>query len=194
MVAATFDDFVKQRTTQARQWAEELNCEETLATWRRELEALYDSMQGYLKSYVDSGEIKIERCPVQVTEECLGTYDSEALAISIGNDEVVAQPVGTLLIGSSGRVDMSGPRKTLRIVLLEKDGLASRINISGSDWPVETSIRSPLRGEVDRRGWYFVTQPPAATATPLGEDSFRDAIMDVSGEPPASPISSPRRA
>ena len=180
MVAATFDDFVKQRTARARQRAEEFNREETLATWRRELEVLYDSMEGYLKSYVDSGEIEIERRPVQITEDYLGTYEAEALALSIGNDEVVAQPVGTLLIGSSGRVDLSGPRKTLRIVLLEKGGPALRIRISGSDGLVEPSTRSPLHGEVDRRGWYFVTTPPAATATALDKDSFRDAIMDVS--------------
>ncbi|MDE0002758.1 MAG: hypothetical protein OXQ29_08690 [Rhodospirillaceae bacterium] len=180
MVAATFDDFVKQRTARARQRAEEFNREETLAAWRRELEVLYDAMEGYLKSYVDSGEIEIERRPVQITEEYLGTYEAEVLALSIGNDEVVAQPVGTLLIGSSGRVDLSGPRKTLRIVLLEKRGPTLRINISGSDGPTDTSTRSLYRGEVDHRGWYFVTKPPAATATALDKDSFRDAIMDVS--------------
>ena len=192
MVAVTFDDFVKQRTARARQRAEEFNREETLATWRRELDVLYTAMEGYLNSYIDSGEIEIERRPVQISEEYLGTYEADALALSIGNDEVVANPVGTLLIGSSGRVDLSGPRKTLRVVLLEKDGPASRINISGSDGPVETSTRSPLRGEVDRRGWYFVTQPPAAIATALGKDSFRDAIMYVSGELPATPTCSPR--
>ena len=91
-----------------------------------------------------SREIEIERRPVQVTEEYLGTYEAEALALSIGNEEVVAQPVGTLLIGSSGRVDLSGPRKTLRIMLIEKGGPTLRINISGSDGPIETSTRQCL--------------------------------------------------
>ena len=54
LAAATFDDFVKQRTARARQRAEKFNCEETLATWRRELEVLYDAMEGFLKSYIDS--------------------------------------------------------------------------------------------------------------------------------------------
>ena len=180
MVAATFDDFVKQRTARAKKQAETFNREETLAAWRRELEVLYTAMEGYLKSYVDSGEIEMERRPVRVNEEYLGTYETEALALSIGNDEVVAQPVGRMLIGSRGRVDLSGPRKTLRIVLLEKGGPVLTINISGSDRPSDRSTHSLYRGEVDHRGWYFVTKPPAATATALDEDSFRDAIMDVS--------------
>ena len=181
LAAETFDDFVKQRTARARQSAEAVNWEETLTVWLRELDALYRAMEGYLKSYTDSGQIKIERRPVQLSEDYLGTYDTEALVLSIGDDEVIVQPIGTLLIGSSGRVDLLGPRKTLRIVLLEKGGPAMKITISGADGPIETSTRSPWRGEIDQRGWYFVTQPPAATATALDEDSFRDAIMDVSG-------------
>ena len=181
MAAHNFDDFVKQRTARARQSSEAVDWEETLAAWLRELSALYSAMEGYLKSYTDSGQIKIGRRPVQLSEDYLGTYDAEALVLSIGDDEVIAQPIGTLLIGSRGRVDLSGPRKTLRIVLLDKGGPAMKITISGTDGPIETSTRSLWRGEIDQPGWYFVTQPPAATATALDEDSFRDAIMDVSG-------------
>ena len=180
-MAETFDDFVKQRVDRARQSAEASNRRETLADWLRELDGLYSAMEGYLQSYTESGQIRIERRPVQLTEEYLGTYDAEALAMSIGSDEVIAQPVGTVLIGSSGRVDLSGPRKTLRIVLLEKGGPAMKITISGTAGPTETSSQPLVRGEVDRRGWYFATQPPAATVTVFDEDSFRDAIMDVSG-------------
>ena len=154
---------------------------EKLAVWLRELDALYSAMEGYLKSYTESGQIKAERRTVQLTEDYLGTYDAESLVLCIGDDEVVAKPIGTLLVGSRGRVDLSGPRKTLRIVLLEKGGPAIRIRISGTDDPVETTSRSPWRGEVDHNGWYFVTLPPAATATALDGDSFRDAIMDVAG-------------
>lgn len=180
MVASTFDEFVKQRTTRARQCAEALNSGETLDAWLRELDALYSAMQEYLKSYIDSGEITIERRPVQLTEDYLGTYDADALFLCIGDDEVIAKPVGTLLIGSRGRVDLSGPRKTLRMVLLDNDSPAIKIDISGTGGPIEATARSLWRGAVDRTGWYFVTQPPAATATALDEDSFRDAIMDVS--------------
>ena len=181
MVAGTFDDFVRQRANQARQTAEVLNRDETLADWRRELDTLYSAMEGYLQSYTESGQITIERRSVELTEEYLGTYDAEALAMSIGNDEIIAQPVGTRLIGSRGRVDLTGPRKTLRIVLLEKGGPAAKITISGEDGPIERSSHSLIRGEVDHRGWYFATRPPAATVTAFDEDSFRDAIMDVSG-------------
>lgn len=176
----TFDDFVQTRTARAKRSAEAFNRTEKLDTWLRELDALYNAMEGYLRSYLDSGQITVERRPVQLREELLGTYDAEELAVSIGNDEVVARPIGTLLIGSSGRVDLSGPQRTRRIVLLEKGGPVVKITVAGAGATNDTSTQSPMRGDIDHRGWYLVTQPPAATATALDEDSFRDAIMDVS--------------
>ena len=181
MVAETFDEFVKRRTDRDRQSAEVSNSKETLSKWRRELDTLYSDMEEYLQSYTESGQIKIERRPVQLTEEYLGTYDAEALAMSIGGDEVIAQPVGAMLIGSSGRVDLTGPLETLRIMLLEKGGPAMKITISGDGGPKETSSQPLVRGEVDHRGWYFVTRPPAATVTAFDEDTFQRAIMVVSG-------------
>ena len=174
MQVDTFQEFVEQR----RQSAEDLNCEERLASWRRELDSLYAAMEGYLKGYTG---IRTERRPVQLTEQYLGSYEVPALAILIGREEVIAEPVGTLLIGSSGRVDLSGPRRILRIVLLEKSGPVEKVTISGTDIQEETVTRSPLRREIDHRGWYLMTPPPAATATPLNADSFREAVMDVVG-------------
>ena len=181
MSTDAFDDFVKRRTAQANETAEEADWEKTRATWLRELGRLYDCMEAYLESYTDSGQIRIERRPVRLTEDYLGTYDAEKLTLFIGNDKVVAEPIGALLIGSRGRVDLSGARNTLRIVLLDKDGPAMKITILAGDAPIETSGSSLVRGDVDHAGWYFATRPPGATVTAFSEDSFRDAIMEVSG-------------
>ena len=43
-------------------------------------------MEAYLKTYTDSGLIRIERHRVQLTEDYLGTYDAEKLTLFIGND------------------------------------------------------------------------------------------------------------
>ena len=181
MATDTFDDFVKQRTAQANETLEEVDWEQTRATWLRELDRLYGCMEAYLKNYTDSGRIRIERHAVQLTEDYLGTYDAEKLTFFIGSDKVVAEPIGALLIGSRGRVDLSGNCKTLRIVLLDKGGPSMKITISAGDAPTETSSRSLVRGDVDQAGWYISTRPPGATVTAFNEDSFRDAIMEVSG-------------
>ena len=56
-----------------------------------------------------------------------------------------------------------------------------RISIAGGGEEVEQTSRSMVHGRVDHAGWYIATKPPDATVIAFTEDSFRDAIMEVSG-------------
>ncbi len=177
MAEQEFSEFVKRKTEQVQDdidWAKEK------ADWLRELDALYARMEEHLRPYTQAGEIRIERTPVQLTEDHLGTYEADKLTFKIGRDRIVAKPIGTLLIGARGRVDLSGPRKTVKIVLLAKGGpvLTTTIEHGGI---TETSSRSMTRGEVDKPGWYIESPPPESVVFEFGEDSFRDAIMEISG-------------
>ena len=171
-----FKKFVEQRVESAAA----LNREEKLAAWKGELDKLYADMEGYLKPYIGSG-IRIERRPVETTEDELGSYTVDALVIFIGNAEVIVEPLGTLVIGARGGVDLSGFHGRRRIVLLEKGGPVQTITIRGANGLEEESTRSPLRNDISHRGWYLVTSPPNLTATPLDADSFQRAIMYVAG-------------
>ena len=181
MQAETFDEFVKRQTARENAAAgKTVDWKNRRANWLGDLSGLYSSMEKYLRPYTESGAIRIERSRTQLTEEYLGTYEVDKLTFTIGQDKVVAKPIGTLLIGSRGRVDLSGVRKTLRIVYLEEGGPAMRIAIAGGGEEVEQASRSMVRGRVDHSGWYIATKPPDATVIAFTEDSFRDAIMEVS--------------
>ena len=181
MAEQDFSEFVRRKTARDQsESGEDIDWARRRADWLQELEELYARMEGHLEPYTQAGEIQIERTPIQLREDYLGTYDADKLTFRIGREKVVAKPIGTLLIGASGRVDLSGPRKTLRIVLLAKGGpvLTTTIEHGGI---TEKSSRSMMRGEVDEPGWYIETPPPESVVVRFGEDSFRDAIMEVSG-------------
>ena len=91
------------------------------------------SMERHLTPFTQAGEIEIERTPLTLREDHLGSYDADKLTFKIGRDKIVAKPIGTLLVGARGRVDLSGPRKTLKIVLLDKGGpgLTAKIKVGG---------------------------------------------------------------
>ena len=179
MAEKEFSEFVRRKTERAK--AEEaIDWGKRRAQWLRELEDLYARMEGHLKPYMQAGEIQIERTPIQLREDHLGTYDAEKLTFRIGREKIVAKPIGTLLIGASGRVDLSGSRRTLKIVLLAKGGpvLTTKVEAGGV---TEESSHSMVRGEVAEAGWYIETSPPESVVVAFGQDSFRDAIMEVSG-------------
>ena len=181
MAEQEFSEFVRRKTARNQAEAGEvIDWAKRRDDWLQELEELYARMEGHLEPYTQAGEIRIERTPIQLREDYLGTYDADKLTFRIGREKVVAKPIGTLLLGASGRVDLSGPRKTLKIVLLAKGGpvLTTKTEIGGV---TEESSRSMVRGDVEEAGWYIETPPPESVVVAFGEDSFRDAIMEVSG-------------
>ena len=180
-MAHVFDEFVKERVARAEEFISGLNREERIAKWLHELGNLYNDMRRYLKSYTDSGQIRIESRKTEITEEHLGTYDTESLTLIIGADKVEAIPIGTLLIGSRGRVDLCGERGTRRIVLLDVDTKSENDTMPKPRRRSESSSISLVSGQVDQSGWYIATQPPNVVVKRLDEDSFQEAIMDVSG-------------
>ncbi len=181
MAEHEFSEFVRRKRARVQsESGEAIDWAKRTAEWLRELDELYVSMERHLRPYTQAHEIQIERTPIQLSEDHLGTYNADKLTFKIGRDKIVAKPIGTLLIGARGRVDLSGARKTLKIVLLGKGGpvLTTRIEHGGV---TEESSGSMVRGEVDEAGWYIETPPPESVVVAFGEDSFRDAIMEVSG-------------
>ena len=181
MAEQDFSDFVRRKTAREQsESGEDIDWAKRRADWLEELDELYGRMVDHLKPYTEGGEILIERKPIQLREDYLGTYAAEELTFRIGREKVVAKPMGTLIIGASGRVDLSGPRKTVRIVLLAKGGPAMITKIEHGG-VVEKTSHPMVRGDVKEAGWYIETPPPESVVVAFGEDSFRDAIMEVAG-------------
>ena len=177
MAEQEFTEFVKRKTAQVQ---DEVDWATRRADWLQELEELYASMEDHLRPYTQAHRIEIERTPIQLSEDHLGTYNADKLTFKIGREKIVAKPIGTLLIGARGRVDLSGARRTLKIVLLNRGGpvLTTKIEHGGV---AEESSQPMVRGDVENAGWYIETAPPDSVVVAFGEDSFRDAIMEVSG-------------
>ena len=142
---------------------------------------LYLEMEEYLKKYIEAGEIQVTRKNIQISEEYLGSYQVPKLSFQIGNDRVVAKPIGHRVIAADGRVDLIGARGTLRLVLLEKERPAIRTKIVIRERVVEESSKSlNPASEINEIGWYIATLPPRITRTEFSADAFRDALVELS--------------
>ena len=86
---------------------------------------------------------------MSVTEEHIGSYRIETLVIKVGDDRVVLTPVGTLILGSYGRVDIKG-------------SAAEGMLVADGDW-----------------NWSIVNRTPKRTLVPLTEESFLMLLQQV---------------
>lgn len=177
MTDRDFLEFVERKTALAKS-EKAVDWDKRKADWLRELEELYVRMEDHLKPY--AGDIEIERKPIQLREDDLGTYGAEELILTIGYDKIVAKPIGTRLVGAIGRVDLSGPRTTLKIVLFG-DYEPTQAKPAEANGVAEGSSSYQVRRKVKKAGWYIARKLLDTSYEPFSKDSFREAIMEVSG-------------
>ena len=149
-----------------------------LGEWQAYLSAFYQTVEGFLKPYIESGKIALDRNSIQLREEYIGLYEADALDLSLGDARVTLTPVGTNLIGAKGRVDMRGPKGTVRFVLVPRNSsgpqIDVRIHISEEEESTEETARHVAEWE-----WKISTPPPKISYFNLVEESFQSALMEV---------------
>lgn len=174
MSETDFDKFIKRQKSQSVERAE-VDWNARRDQWLKDVRELYAQVEEFLRKYVTSGDIVARHETIEVNEEKLGTYKAPSLVLRIGPQEVVLKPIGALVIGARGRVDLIGPKGRTRLVLVPKESSKIEIRIA----PVK--INSPPEPEPPKTEWRWkiATSPPRITFTELNPDSLMDAIMEV---------------
>jgi len=173
-----FDAFV-ERQQELRKQPEAFNADKELRRWRQDLANLYKQIEGYLKKYIDGGTATISYSKISLNEEFAGNYEMEKMRLSIGPSIVTFTPVGTMLIGARGRVDVQGPHGRARLVLIGKDVNSARqmIRVAVSEMPPSPKLL-PDPGSIEWT-WKISTLPPEMKFIDLTEDAFFDMIVAI---------------
>jgi hypothetical protein len=138
------------------------------------------SPSGILPRHLKSSQILLRYQNVQLNEEDIGTYSARRLIIKIGGREIVLDPIGTLLIGTKGRVDVTGPAGSTRIMLVDKDAARPRFRVTAQINPKRPPVPEPPDKPVDWT-WKLVTSPPTVRYIDLTQDSLFGALLEVGG-------------
>ena len=120
-----------------------------LDAWHMAVHKLYDSIGTWLAPSINAHHVEVTRESVSLTEERIGSYRIDALNIKVGDDRVSLVPVGTLILGGNGRVDVKG-------------SAAEGMLVVDVDW-----------------NWSIVNRTPKRTLVPLTEESFLALLQQV---------------
>ncbi len=83
-----------------------IDFEKLKSKWLTSVGNLYQTIQEKWFSDLEAeGLIKIERNPISLSEEDIGTYSIEKMEICYSTGSVVLEPVGCNIIGGDGRID-----------------------------------------------------------------------------------------
>lgn len=160
----------KQKKDQSIDW------KRLKSDWIDYVSQLYNFVEKCLESYIQTGKVQVRREHKSITEESIGTYRIEKAAIEIGNDTIVLEPIGILIIGAFGRVDIKSLLGTATLVLVPDVSTKPRIGVSVYGLEEERE-----RTEAEQKVWKISTEPPNISYLELTEDRFFDIIVELLG-------------
>lgn len=174
-----FDQFVKRQQKAAAEVAS-VDWDSQRKEWLDYLDKLYQKIESLLRKYVSSGEIQLGYNPVELNEENIGSYAVKQMVLKIGPKSVVLEPIGTLFLGSKGRVDVVGPAGKAQLLLVDskRSGPTPLVHVSigvGGRLPVVPS-ESPRKIKWE---WRIVTRPPERRFIEITQQSLFQLIMEV---------------
>lgn len=124
------------------------------AWWVEHVVSLFDDMTRWAEALRDEGIVdEIHRSEISISEDMLGSYAAPRLVVSLRRRETRFTPVGTLLLGAVGRIDVSGSGGSARLILAVPEGMDP------------SAYRNASR-------WYVSERPAGVALIPLDEEAF----------------------
>lgn len=171
-----FDDFVRQQniTTHDPQadWDKARN------EWIGLVNDLYTSIEKWLEKYTQSNQILITKEIDEIQEENLGTYSINSMTIMIGQSKIKLKPIGRLILGARGRVDIIGPKGQILLLIVDRE--AKEPTIVVQTWIHGQKPPEPYKPiKAFEPAWKIVTDGPRRHYIDLTQEQFFDALMEI---------------
>ena len=150
-----FEEFLQ---TQSKvESAEPVDWEDRKQLWLKSVSQLFIQIRDWLGFYIDKGyEITIleDVGDIVIEEKFIGKYKAPQLRILLGKQQYLLQPVGTVIYGAKGRIDLYGPYGKRFLI-------------------------KPELGE-EKRKWYVINPNTRSTIRkPLSEDVFEQILIEL---------------
>jgi hypothetical protein len=126
--------------------------------WKASVEDLIARISIFLEEFVRDGSMSISLDETDISEDTLGHYRARSARVSVGYATLIIEPVGRMVVGASGRVDIhreGQPSERKRIRLL-------RVAASGCNAAQIWAITGPPDAELDGEDRYWRPGRPIA--------------------------------
>ncbi len=173
MPASKFEELVREYAERERTDEAEAPAlrQSRIQWWEGRVGALLGDISRWLSPLVQSGSLKIEPGKVNLEEESLGRYEIASGIIKLGPKRLTLNPIGTIIIGALGRIDVTGPNgKAVLLLVAPDDSTAStKDRMANASWFISHPLLSG-KAKAQRR-----------ELRPLTQETFQDLFTDLFG-------------
>lgn len=122
-LTSPFDDLIRKRAEEIRAEASRnpVDWSERLTWWQERVDQLYADIREWFRPLLVDNVVQCSEEAILIQEEQLGSYPLKKLALAIGTRRFDIVPVGTVIVGGFGRIDLTGPGGRAMLVLASPD-------------------------------------------------------------------------
>lgn len=171
-----FEDLLEKHESKS---GEEIDWKERKKEWLSFISQFYSSVELWLNPYKAKGKLSYKYEKTQITEDYIGAYDVNVMIVDFAGQKLTLEPIGTLLIGTKGRIDMEGARGRVQFVLADKNSKGVKIGVS-----LSIDGRPSKGGEDKKPDWTWkivLREARKVSYEEFNEENFFDALMEVAG-------------
>lgn len=142
----------------------------------------YDCVtQNWLKELIKSQKIICSRKEISITEKDLGTYSLDEMILTFGRFVIRLTPIGTILWGTPGRIDMTYEGNSMMFVLIDEriKNAAMQMAKDSTGCEQETVVKEDNLLLKRRYVWKYISDAQLYTYSIVDKQSFQDLIVGL---------------
>lgn len=171
-----FEDLLKKHESKSEE--KEIDWQSQKDEWLEFIDQFYKTIEQWLSPYREQGTVSYSYKELQLTEEYIGTYTVKVMIVDFAGQKLTFEPIGTLLIGTKGRIDMEGVKGRVQFILADKDSKGMKVSVS-------ISIDGEKQEEKKKQKtpdwtWKIVLRESRKVSfVEFNEGNFFDALMEI---------------
>lgn len=177
-----FENMLNKHNEKPQQ--DEINREKEKEEWLTFIRQFYDSVEIWLKPYLEREQLSYKYEKITLTEEEIGSYEVNVMKINFADQQIKLEPTGTMLIGTKGRIDMEGVRGKVVFMLADKSSQGMGIKITTTTFVEGKPLKNKMPEKTQEREsdwiWKIVLKERRKIAfDDFNEENFFSALMEV---------------
>ena len=171
-----FEDLLKKHESKPDE--KEIDWESQKREWLDFIEQFYKSLETWLSPYKEQGTVSYTYKDLELTEEYIGTYNVKVMTVDFAGQKLTLEPIGTLLIGTKGRIDMEGVKGSVQFILADKNSKGMKVSVSISMDGEKPKEKEPRKAP-DWTWKIVLRESRKVSFVEFNEENFFDALMEI---------------
>lgn len=173
-----FEEFIRKQLQNKEPSPSLSDWDKVKSSWLKQIESFYVIIKNHLDSYIKNGVISCSFSNKNMLEEQLGPYNTTRMILSLYGNKLTFDPIGTVLIGAHGRIDLIGPRDTIKFLLVNEKSSGPIIKIIEDDSIIQPNSNPNAKNSLNLKWKILDRDTSKLKFIELTKDSLLNALMD----------------